>query len=289
MCTYEISPAGLFTFAQRAATLNAAYADYFVPLWVNAQQMEAMDQIYDVAAHWSVVAHADREPVGMALLSLRGPRGWISAVGVIPAWRRQGVARAMVRRLLENATHLDLDEVWLEVIEENAAAATLYRELGFREARELLTWRYPADGDPLPIPRELLLPAPVDQVLAHFATWHGEPPSWQREEPTLRYLAARSSAYELWMEDTLAGYCVVGERPDAISILDIGINPDFGPVKAGRTLLQALAHRFRGRAFTMINVPADDDLSRALAALRFTVTIRQWEMRVGVKRGTSNE
>lgn len=286
MRTCELSPAGLFTFAQRAAVLNGAYADYFMPLWVNAQQMEAMDQIYDVDAHWSVVAHAGRELVGMALLSLRGLRGWISAVGVVPAWRRQGVARAMIRRLLENAAQLDLDEVWLEVIEENTAAATLYRELGFRKARELLTWRYPADGDPLPIPAELLLPAPVDQVLTHFTAWHGEPPSWQREEPTLRHLATRSSAYELWIEDTLAGYCVVGERPDAISILDIGLNPDFGPVKAGRTLLQALAHRFRGRAFTMINVPADDELSRALAALRFTVTIRQWEMRLPIHSGS---
>ncbi|OQA37370.1 MAG: ribosomal-protein-alanine N-acetyltransferase [Chloroflexi bacterium ADurb.Bin325] len=282
MRTFELSPADRFTFAQRAAVLSAAYADYFVPLWVNAQQMEAMDQIYDVDARRSVVAHAGREPIGMALLSLRGPRGWISAVGVIPAWRRRGAARAMLRRLLENAAQLGLDEVWLEVIEENAPAAALYRELGFSAARELLTWRYPADGDLLPIPRELLQPAPVERALAHFAAWHGQPPSWQREEPTLRHLAARSSAYELWMEDALAGYCVVGERPDAISILDIGLNPDFGPVKAGRTLLQALAHRFRGRAFTMINVPADDDLSRALAALRFTVTIRQWEMRLPI-------
>lgn len=280
MRTYEIASVDRFTSRQRAATLNAAYADYFVPLWVSADQMEAMDHIYDVDPHWSVMAHAGREPVGMALLSRRGARGWISAVGVIPAWRRQGVARAMMERLLANAAEIGLREVWLEVIDENTPARTLYRDLGFTEARELLTWRYPADGDPLPIPRELLLPAPADQVLAHFAAWHADPPSWQREEPTIRHLAARSGAYELWLDDVLAAYCIVGERPDAISILDIGLNPAFGPVKAGRTLLQALAHRFRGRAFTMMNVPADDGLSRALAALRFTVTIRQWEMRI---------
>jgi hypothetical protein len=169
--------------------------------------------------------------------------------------------------------------VWLEVIDENTPARTLYRDLGFGEARELLTWRYPADGDPLPIPLELLTPAPLERVLAHFPAWHAEPPSWQREEPTIRHMVANSGAYELRMEDELAAYCVLGERPDSVSIIDIGLNPAFGPVKAGRTVLQALAHRFRGHAFTMMNVPADDGLSRALAALRFNVTVRQWEMR----------
>ena len=48
---------------------------------------------------------------------------------------------------------------------------------------------------------------------------------------------------------------------------------------AGRTLLQALAARYRGRALSISNVPVDSGLNRVLAALHFRVTVRQVEMR----------
>jgi len=71
---------------------------------------------------------------------------------------------------------------------------------------------------------------------------------------------------------------MVGERGDVVSILDVGINPRFGPVIAGRVLLQALAAIYPGRALTITNVPADAGLNKALAALHFLVVVRQWEM-----------
>ncbi len=62
------------------------------------------------------------------------------------------------------------------MITENARAHTLYRDLGFQDVRELLTWRLAADADPLPIPQELLSEAPPASMLVHFDDWHKEPP-----------------------------------------------------------------------------------------------------------------
>ena len=62
-------------------------------------------------------------------------------------------------------------------------------------------------------------------------------------------------------------------------LMDVGINPRVGAVGAGRTLLQALAARYRDRALALNNVPVDSGLNRVLAALRFHVQVRQMEMK----------
>ncbi len=216
----------------------------------------------------------------MALLARRGARGWVSAVGVAPAHRRQGAARRVMEALIANAREAGLRVLTLEVIDTNTAARALYRSLGFVETRELLCWRFPADEDPLPIPDERLAPLPARELGEYFAAWHDQPPCWQREEPTIRRLAEQARGYVLKLDGAAAGYCLIRERPDQAPILDAGINPDFGPVAAGRPLLQALSARYPGRALTITNVPADSGLNKALAALHFLVTIRQWEMRL---------
>jgi GNAT superfamily N-acetyltransferase len=258
--------------------MNAAYADYFVPLHVDAEQLARMDLIYDVDPDASVVAEAGGRLVGMALLSRRGDRGWISGVGTVPSARRQGIARQMMHALIANARRLALREIILEVISGNTNAHDLYRDLKFQDVRELLIWRLAADADPLPIPQELLREVTPNSVLVHFDEWHKEPPSWQREMDTLSKLLGRARAYYLDLDGEEAAYAVISERVDGIGLLDVGINPRFGAARAGRPLLQALSRLFPNRALSILNVPADDPLCRALAALRFGVTVRQWEM-----------
>lgn len=60
-------------------------------------------------------------------------KGWVWGVFVSPAWRGQGVGRALLARILENARALpDLDCIFLTVATTQQAARCLYRSLGFR-------------------------------------------------------------------------------------------------------------------------------------------------------------
>jgi ribosomal protein S18 acetylase RimI-like enzyme len=278
----QLVPAERMSHADRAALLNAAYIDYAAPMHLTAETMQGLVRFYDVDLAASVVALAGSEPVGMALLSCRGERGWISGVGVLPAWRRQGIARRMMEAVLARPGEGCIREIALEVITQNLPARALYASLGFAEGRELLAWRFPADADPLPIPEEQLSPAPVEALLAFFDGWHDQPPCWQAEAATLRKMTERMRGYRLDLAGIPAGYCLVGERDDAVALMDVGIAPDAGMLTAGRTLLQALAARYRGRAFSINNVPVDSGLNRVLAALRFLVAVRQVEMRLKV-------
>lgn len=258
--------------------MNAAYADYILPLHVDADQIARMDLLYDVDIDASVVAESRGRLVGMALLSRRGKRGWISGVGTVPAARRKGIARQMMSMLVDNARALQLQDIKLEVIWENEKAHSLYRGMGFVDVRELLTWSLPADADPLPIPQELVREAAPEAPLPYFEAWHREPPSWQREPETLCRLLEGAQAYTLDLDGSPAAYCIISGRSNSVAILDVGIDPEVGAVRAGRPLLQALSRLHPGQPMRILNVPADDPLSRVLAALHFHVTVRQWEM-----------
>jgi GNAT superfamily N-acetyltransferase len=274
----QLMPAGGVSAAQRVAVMNAAYADYFVPTHVSQDQLELMDRCYDIMPSRSVVARTHWDTIGMALLSLRDDRAWISGVGVVPAWRRRGIARSMMHWLIEQARAAGARQITLEVISENQAARRLYGSLGFREVRELLCWQRPVQADPLPIPFERLVQVPCQDLLDNFEAWHDQPPCWQRELTSLRKIAGPLTGYRLDYEGRPAGYCIVGGHEDAVALVDVGINPEAGLLMPGRLLLQALAAIHLGSSFSITNVPADDQLNRILAALRFLVALRQIEM-----------
>ena len=275
----ELIPASRVSPEDRAALLNVAYVDYFVPMRLTPDGMRSVDHLYDVDLSRSVVARMDERLVGMALLSIRGDRGWVSGVGVLPEWRRGGTAKTMMAALLSAAREAGLAHVTLEVITQNAAARALYASLGFVERRELLCWRRAADADALPIPEELLQEAPAIELLEHCDAWHDQPACWQGEVETLRKMADRVRGSRLALDAGEAAYCLISHRGDTLALMDVGINPQFGPVNAGRTLLQTLVAQHRGLALALNNVPADSGLNRALAALRFLVGVRQIEMR----------
>jgi ribosomal protein S18 acetylase RimI-like enzyme len=278
----DLLPADHFEAAVRADLLNAAYVGYYVPMHFTADTMRSVDELYDVDLARSVVAHTRGEPVGMVLLSRRGERGWISGVGVVPAWRQRGVSRTMMEVVLDRAREAGIAQVALEVIAQNTAARALYAGLGFVEQRELLCWRRAADADVLPIPEERLAVAPLEELMAHFGAWHDQPPCWQSEAATLSKMMDRLRGYRLDMDGAAAGYCLTSERGETVTLMDVGINPKLGAVTAGRTLLQALAALHRGRTLSLNNVPVDSEFNRALAALHFLVTIRQMEMRLAL-------
>jgi len=80
------------------------------------------------------IGYIDGEPVGCACM---GPTWELSGVGVVPEFRRRGVASAVSTRLLENHfTNADL--AWLTAEDESAEA--LYRGLGFKTIGAHQAW-----------------------------------------------------------------------------------------------------------------------------------------------------
>lgn len=77
-------------------------------------------------------------------------RALIADVAVGPAYRRRGLARALITRSLRALTALGFSEVRLWVTDANLAARTLYEGLGFRVERRgrILRWEEPSRAPP---------------------------------------------------------------------------------------------------------------------------------------------
>lgn len=69
-----------------------------------------------------------------------GLRGGLAAITVAPAFRRRGLARAVVRHAIAEAAELGASRIHLEVTRENGAAQRLYRSLGFVDHHSYGFW-----------------------------------------------------------------------------------------------------------------------------------------------------
>jgi len=83
---------------------------------------------------------------GYVVAHCAADEGEILNLGVAAAHRRQGIARALVERVLEALADCGVRTVYLEVRTSNAPARRLYESLGFTEvARRARYYRRPVE------------------------------------------------------------------------------------------------------------------------------------------------
>jgi ribosomal-protein-alanine N-acetyltransferase len=79
-----------------------------------------------------LVARIDRETVGYAIGEKNKDSGLIISIAVKKEWRRKGIGRKLIEKLLENFKKEGMKIVFLHVREENKEAINFYRALGFK-------------------------------------------------------------------------------------------------------------------------------------------------------------
>lgn len=267
-----------------AIFLNQAYANYYLPIWLDAEQFERMCSTEDIDLRKSVVALVDDMPVGIALLSLRGDAGWVSGVGVLAPWRRQGIARRLMEHIQATARAARLHILRLEVLAQNEAGLALYQQLGFAWERDLLVLTLePGTFDPLPLPTGVA-PASSGVALASYAAFHDVRAPWQRQLASLQRRQADFRALACWDGVRLLGYVLYHVQHGNHVVMDLGVDPEYPHrLRVARTLLTAMHSARPDLGGYIINIPADDPLLSAFTGFRYRIWQRQHELiwRVG--------
>ena len=75
------------------------------------------------------IALADGTVAGYMGVQVFSGEGYVTNVAVLPEYRRQGVARALIERVMQN----DMEFITLEVRESNTPAIKLYSSFGFEK------------------------------------------------------------------------------------------------------------------------------------------------------------
>jgi GNAT superfamily N-acetyltransferase len=241
---------------ERAELFNAAYEGYLLPFHIDQQQLESMDEMFDLDLDASRVAFRDDVAVGLGNLGVRGEDAWIGGVGVVTAARRSGVGEALMRALHEEARERGIRRLWLEVIFENTGAFALYEKLGYRTVRDVEVWSLPAAEA-----SDQATEISADEAHTRIRELRSEREPWQRADGTLaHYGDARGLV-------TDAGAAVYRQPGEHVQLVQIAGEAE--------PLLRAL----RGLGpVSVLNLPEEDPAASILGSLGATVVVRQHEM-----------
>lgn len=201
--------------------------------------------------------------------------GWIGGLGVIPAYRSQGIAKRLMGAAEDLCRKQGVRTVLLEVIEGNTRAQKLYEGLGYTVVRKYLS----AEGRPIrfegygPEPRHASLP----EVLAlHDSSYRDT--CWQRRK-TEALVQSAKGAENFKVE---GGFVVVRSIDTNGFIPFLGVVPERRGKGIGTALAKfALTRLHDAGAFkvAVYNVNEDLPTTRLLDMFDFKVTMKQIEMR----------
>jgi GNAT superfamily N-acetyltransferase len=250
---------------------NRVYSDYFVHVALDHPAWRAMLSRFDLDLEASRVA---RDGSGIALLGLRGPRGWVGGMGVDPEARRRGAGRALMAALIEQARARAVSRLGLEVLEQNALAIALYESLGFRHVRMLEVWL-------LETPLASSLHAHeigADDALAWIARHRRDPEPWQRaSESVVRFATPEHPlrGFEVRERGERLGAAVALVLPARASLLQMALAGE-----PAEELARTLCVGARGglAALRFLNVPSGHAAARVLQAAGAKLEARQHEM-----------
>jgi len=149
----DLVPASKFTYEELTHAYNQTRVDYLVPMPMNVARLKEYSRVYDIDLDSSVVVvdwENDNLIYGLGMLGVRGDRGWITRLGVLPFGRRMGIGGQLMDGLIASAARLRLAQIWLEVIKDNDPAHRMFRRYGFVETRELVVARRPPNPEDRP-------------------------------------------------------------------------------------------------------------------------------------------
>jgi GNAT superfamily N-acetyltransferase len=198
-----------------AAAFTSAFRGYHHPVEHDSATLARRVRVEQYDLENSLLAYDGGEVAGVAALAVRGGRGWVAGLAVVPEQRGRGRGRELTSALVARARAAGLRRLSLEVLTPNVAARRLYEWAGMHVTRDLLVLERAAVAAWEETPRAAApSEAPADELLKHYARLHTEPPAWQRELSSL--LAA-----------DLRGFCVgERERPCAYALLGQGRDGD---------------------------------------------------------------
>jgi len=243
-----------------AAFLDA-FSDYIVPFALTREQLGEMLTRRGYRAEASAGVFEEGRLVAFTLNGVDGAWGYDSGTGVVPAYRRRGLARRVMEESFDLLRGRGCTKYVLEVLEANAPAVALYRELGFVETRRFQCWSFTAAGE---------LPPPAERAGVEEGWWDVLP-SWQNSTASLG--RARVRHVVLGDED---GYAVV--FPSTGDLAQLAVRRERRLEGIGTRLLgQACA--IAGKPLRILNVDdRDEGIARFLERAGATKTVRQLEM-----------
>jgi len=269
--------------AELFQSFTEAFSDYIVPFALTETQFRNHIKLTAVDLNRTVGCFENGQMIGFSLNGFGDwnglPTVYDAGTGVLPAYRRQGISRAMFEFMLPEFERHGFKQVVLEVITSNSGAIRLYEGLGFRISRDLLLLQ--CDARPafeVEVDPELSIKA-IDQPdwRAFKEFWNGEP-SWQNSPESIDRSLAMKTTLGAYVNGSCVGYMIFSSRFGRISQLAVAKEARRSGVATA--LIQAMHEKIEpGFSAQVINIDASlIDATALFKKCGYFERLRQYEM-----------
>jgi len=125
-----------------AETLSRIHEECFTNYW----NISSFNDFFGVEGTHALLAVDGDIPVAMIVYRTQFEQADIITLGVLPGYRRKGIARALVEFALAHMKQLGAENLFLDVEDGNCAAISLYEAYGFTHERRRKLYYRQKDG-----------------------------------------------------------------------------------------------------------------------------------------------
>jgi ribosomal protein S18 acetylase RimI-like enzyme len=273
-------------------TFMAAFSDYTVDMSYMTRE-HLLNRAIKNGIVWelSIGVFEEGRLVGFTLLGVDDWEGETAAfdiaTGITEPFRGRGVAKAMFNHALPELDARGVRRVLLEVLQDNHAAVTAYRKLGFEVVREFDCYELQPDSmvhDDAAGTEVEIREVSRDRLSAYSDSL-GWRPSWENSFSSIRRIPDEVTLLEAWIQGEGVGLLVYYSAFDWIMALVV--KPSHRRRGVAKALLSRVMRLKRSRRTTvkMVNVLSTDEAMVALLRrLRFDCSVRQFEMQLPIQR-----
>ena len=128
-------------FANESELLASIHRQCFPHYW----NPEAFNNFFSVSGTHALVV-GDSHPQAMMVFRVQYEQADIITIGVLPGFRRQGIARMLVEETMKSVRAMGAKQLFLDVEDGNVAAIELYKGFGFYQINRRKLYYRQKDG-----------------------------------------------------------------------------------------------------------------------------------------------
>ncbi|MEJ8800861.1 GNAT family N-acetyltransferase [Pontibacter sp. H249] len=254
-----------FLAAQEMPTLHhaflKAFADYIVPIQLDAVQFKAKIKREGIEPSFCVAAYNKGQIIGFILTGLgewQGkPTAYNAGTGVLPEYRGHQLTQQLYTFLLPKLRESGIECCLLEVIQENEPALKSYRNIGMQVTRTLYSFRVKKEDLIFPVdrPQNISISKAVKPNWQLYQSFQDIKPSWQNCSQAVRRSKDENILLEAKDQNKIVtGFIVVYPKNGAIAQLAVAKGSRGNGI--GTALLREAAMLTQAPTLLCINVDA---------------------------------
>jgi len=257
----------------------SAFSDYQVDMRMSQQQFEQRLVRDGVRLEISAGAFDGSMMIGFYM---NAPGVWLgqqtaydAGTGVVPDYRRQGVARELFEFMVPRLKQGSFTQYLLEVLSNNHSAVALYRRLEFVETRQLAVFRRP---EPLLLTEDRSIRRVDEADWELFKSFWDGYPSWQNSIDAAERIASERIVVSAYVAERCVGYGIAFKP--AASLMQLAVAPAFRRRGIASRILAKLQREVSATESLKVN-NVDKELKGTLAffeANGFKMVLEQEEM-----------